>query len=122
MVAFAPVRVGGTLAGWIVTAFRIENLLRVAEPRSGIAFQIFDAGPTLQRLDAEHGSGKAPTANVGLTFKRQLPAFDRTWIVYQTRNRPVGAALLAPAGLFWLLCSGCARYRMACRHTAAPVF
>ncbi len=105
MVAFVPVRVGGSIAGWIVTAFRAEDLLRVVEPRSGIVFQIFDAGPTLQRLDAEHRSAKVPTANVGLTLKRQLPAFDRMWIVYQTRNRPVGAALLAPAGLFWLLCS-----------------
>lgn len=104
MVAFVPVRVGGSIAGWIVTAFRVEDLLRAAEPRPEIAFQIFDAGPTLQRLDAEHRSGKVPTANIGLNFKRQLPAFDRTWMVYQTRNRPVGMALLAPAGLFWLVC------------------
>jgi len=114
MLAFAPVSVGGAASpvtgpaisgGWVVAAFRAENLLRAADPKSGITFQIFDGGPVRRRLDAEDQSNKAPSAAVTFIFERRLPAFDRIWLVYQSRSRPIGQALLEPAGLFWLICS-----------------
>ncbi|HSY49102.1 MAG TPA: ATP-binding protein [Thermoanaerobaculia bacterium] len=114
VVVFTPVSVGNalspasghaTVTGWVVAAFHAESLFQAADSNAGITFQIFDSGPARRRLDGEDSSSKAPAPHLTFIFERRLPAFDRTWLVYQSRSRPLGEALLNPAGLFWLIAS-----------------
>lgn len=86
-------------SGWLVTAFRIEDVLRAAKPGNNIRFSVFEAA-SRSRLD------NIPTAEPGgvlLSFGRRVAICDQQWLIYQHRYRPLGQALLTPATSVWLL-------------------
>lgn len=84
--------------GWNMAAFRIEDLLRAAEPHPNIRFDVFEAG-SRARLD---NTARAEPAGLLFSFAHAVPVYDQHWLIYQHRYRLIGDALLAPGCSVWL--------------------
>lgn len=85
-------------SGWLVTAFRVEDLLGAAESSSNIRFDVLDAG-SRTRFDVPRST---EPGGLLVSFARSVPVCDQQWLIYQHRYRPLGQAFLTPAASVWL--------------------